>query len=261
MHRIPSAIETRVFSVVPWILRSWFPCRLTSKLFWIRSPTAAIPRLVPPRNFYPRRAWRNEQNFLKWGIEDIQALPMTDIPAIQLPPDIEPLSHIQNHWTCRQIQINCLKLVQVMSSRSFRVQCINSLSSSRTSSCGVPQGSVLGPILFIIYTTPLSTLISSQSLNHHLYADNTQLFFSFYLHFSISHLQNAFSTNSSWMTANLLTLNSSKNWISSHRTQTTTSQDTKLPSQHHPLCSVCCGWRILCWLGFITLLYCFMVRL
>ena len=30
-----------------------------------------------------------------------------------------------------------------------------------------------------MYTTPLSPLISYQSLNHHLYADNTQLFISF----------------------------------------------------------------------------------
>jgi len=92
-------------------------------------------------------------------------------------------------------------------SRSFRVQCSNNLSSCRTSSCGVPQGSVLGPILFIMYTTSLRTL------NHHLYADDTQLFFSFYppdLHSSISHLQTALQEICSLMTANLLTLNSSK---------------------------------------------------
>ena len=57
----------------------------------------------------------------------------------------------------------------------------------------------------------LSSLISSVSLDHHLYAYDTQLFFSFHpLNFesSISHLQNALQQISSWMTANLL--NSSK---------------------------------------------------
>jgi len=100
-----------------------------------------------------------------------------------------------------------------LSSRSFCVRCNNTFSSLCTSSCGVPQGSVLGPLLFVIYTTPLSTLISSLSLNHHLNADDTQLFFSFYPHnfdSCIIHLQNALQQISSWMTANLLTLNSSK---------------------------------------------------
>ena len=63
-----------------------------------------------------------------------------------------------------------------------------------------------------MYTTPLSTLISSLSLNHHLYADDTQLFFSFHprnFDSNIAHLQTALR-HISWMSANLLTLNSSK---------------------------------------------------
>ena len=72
---------------------------------------------------------------------------------------------------------------------------------------------VLGSLLLIMYTAPLTTLISSLSLDHHLCADDTQRFFYFHpLNFdsSISHLQNAVQQISSWMTANLLTVNSSK---------------------------------------------------
>jgi len=53
------------------------------------------------------------------------------------------------------------------------------VSESPLSYYGVPQGSVLGRLLFTLCTTPLSSLISSLSLNHHLYADDTQLFMSF----------------------------------------------------------------------------------
>jgi len=61
--------------------------------------------------------------------------------------------------------------------------------------------------------TSVSTLSSSLSLNHHLYADDKQLFLFFCqpdFNSSVTHLQNALQHISSWMTANLLTLNSSK---------------------------------------------------
>ena len=53
-----------------------------------------------------------------------------------------------------------------LSSRCFRVKCNSDFSSQHTCICGVRQGSVLGPLLFVMYTTPLSTLVSSFSLNH-----------------------------------------------------------------------------------------------
>jgi len=69
------------------------------------------------------------------------------------------------------------------------------------------------PFAPIMYTTLLSTLISSLSLYHHLYSDDTQLFLSFHppdFQANISHLQNALTQITSWMTSNLLSLNSSK---------------------------------------------------
>ncbi len=96
--------------------------------------------------------------------------------------------------------------------RQYYIAVRKAKSSTAPVSHGVPQGSVLGPLLFIIYMLPLGNIIHHHGFNFHCYADDTQLYIrsqhnSPFPNKSISACINDINA---WMTSNFLKLHTDK---------------------------------------------------
>ena len=101
-----------------------------------------------------------------------------------------------------------------LSGRTHSVKIGSTLSHPAVLHYGVPQGSVLGPILFSLYTNPISSIIHSHSsINYHFYADDTQLYITLspenFSH-SIQKLKNCLNDIQNFMFVNKLKLNPDK---------------------------------------------------
>ena len=96
-----------------------------------------------------------------------------------------------------------------LSRRTCKTLVNNSLSSPKFVSCGVPQGSLLGPLLFIIYVNDLAKYIKSSSLK--LYADDTVLYYS---DTSVRKIESVLNSDllllDQWMNKNRLSVNYDK---------------------------------------------------
>ena len=131
---------------------------------------------------------------------------------------------------CRQMQssfgfdgqaLNWLR--SYLNGRECQIKIGDTTSSRVLSICCVPQGSVLGPTLFSIYTADLSRIIASHGLRSHFYADDTQV----YGHCDVNNVAELSTLVSAcvddvyqWMKSSRLQLNSNKSeviWFTTRR--------------------------------------------
>src|SRR5664279_820830 len=111
-------------------------------------------------------------------------------------------------------------------------------STVRDVKYGVPQGSVLGPLLFILYTADLASIINKHGVSSHFYADDSQMYLSTKpVDYSLARdkLMTCLDDVALWMASNRLKLNPSKTevmWCATKRRisrlTTTTSSPVNL---------------------------------
>jgi hypothetical protein len=70
-----------------------------------------------------------------------------------------------------------LKLIEsFLTGRYFKVMCEKISSEPYPLTTGVPQGSVLGPILFTLYVAPVVSIVNKHGLYYHYYADDLLIY-------------------------------------------------------------------------------------
>jgi hypothetical protein len=87
------------------------------------------------------------------------------------------------------------------------------ISADKHLDFGVPQGSVLGPIIYCMYTQPVGNIIKRHNIRYHCYADDTQVYMSFKpsdWEVTASTTQECIADVSEWMSSNKLKLNQDK---------------------------------------------------
>ena len=161
-------------------------------------------------------------SYLPWDDGKITALVLLDLSAAFDTVDHKILlSRLQYYLGIHGISLDWWKSYLI--NRPQHVCIGNAISKPVILDYSVPQGSVLGPQWFTVYTFPVRDIILKYNINYHVYADDTQLYITFKssqepADSCITTLEKFIQDIRSWMRQNFLKLNDEKVysiWIAS----------------------------------------------
>ena len=129
-----------------------------------------------------------------------------------------------------------LWFISYLSHRSQAVCVRSSTSKAISLNFSVPQGSVLGPQLFKIYTLPLRDIIKRHHLDYHIYADDTQIYLSCppvqaEMNTWIARIEACISDIRRWMQARV-----TLSWMMTKQSSSCWDQDSSLQSSKFTVC-------------------------
>ena len=138
-----------------------------------------------------------------------------------------------NKLKCYKCDVNCLSWFEsYLSNRTQRVSLNNNLSTPASVKCGVPQGSILGPLLFLIFINDLPLVLQNYIVVD-LFADDTTFYdFQFDKTQLETNLQHALNLLRFWCRQNGMVLNTDKTKV-----MLITSRQKRL-SMHNPVLSL-----------------------
>jgi hypothetical protein len=193
--------------------------KVLERLFLARLASHTTPLLNPLQSAY--RSQHSTETALLKVIGDMytaaDSKSATVLVALDLSAAFDTIDHsvliqrLNNTFGISGPALSWIK--SYLSCRSCFVKIGNSFSPSTSLVDGVPQGSVLGPLLFSLFITPLAEVIKQYGLSYHQYADDTQLYVSVNKS-NGSNISPKFSQCTSaiheWLLHNSLTLNPEK---------------------------------------------------